>query len=75
MIPQTPQWDPIEWESMSAKLDKLSLSELRELATEVGVVFAIGNAQIDNKEEFIRVLDEADKDELTAAYEKLVSSS
>ena len=66
------QWRPGEWEKMRDKLEALTLKELRELTDKVGIEFAGGNEQITNKEEFILVLDEADKKELFREYDKII---
>lgn len=66
-------WSEEEWEEMRKKLELLSLEELRELTTRVGIQFTIGNENIQNKQEFILVLDEADKDELIKIYEDIIS--
>lgn len=56
---------------MREKLDRLSLEELRELSGKVGIRFTIGNDNILDKDEFILVLDEADKNELMAEYKRI----
>ena len=67
------QWaDKEEWLKMRNKLMKLSLKQLRDLATKVGIKFSVGNEKIRNKEEFVLVLDEADKNELLKEYKKLL---
>lgn len=66
-------WSEEEWEEMRKKLELLSLEELRELTTRVGIQFTIGNENIQDKQEFILVLDEADKDELIKIYEDIIS--
>jgi len=48
------------------------LKQLRDLATKVGIKFSVGNEKIRNKEEFVLVLDEADKNELLKEYKKLL---
>lgn len=68
----TTQWKDDEWEKFREKLDKLSLSEVRSLANKTGMKFAVGNIKITDKEEFIWILDEADKDELISEYNKLI---
>ena len=66
------QWKPEEWNEMRAKLEDLSLEELRDLTTKVGIKFTIGNQNITDKEEFILVLDEAGRKELIRKYEKII---
>lgn len=74
------QWTPEEWEKMREKLELLSLEEIRELTARVGIEFTGGNESIRDrkeataKEQFILVLDEADKDELISEYKKIISS-
>jgi Fe-S cluster assembly ATPase SufC len=74
------QWEPGEWDEFRKKLEELSLEDLRELTTKVGIKFAGGNENIIDtknltaKEQFILVLDEADKDELMKEYEKIIES-
>lgn len=66
------QWMNEEWERMKEKLNILSLDELRALATKTGIVFTEGGENIQDKEEIILTLDEADKDELEKEYEKIL---
>lgn len=66
------QWPKEEWFKMMDKLEILSLEELRDLTTKVGINFTIGNENIENKQEFILVLDEAEKDELIEEYNKII---
>jgi len=66
------QWpDKKEWFIMYDKLMKLSLNQLRDLTTKLGIIFTGGNDKIKNKKEFVLVLDEADKNELLKEYKKL----
>lgn len=67
------QWEPGEWEELEKKLRMLSLEQLKTLTDRVGINFTIGNDKITDKEEFILVLDEADKDELYKEYERLIA--
>lgn len=72
------QWKSREWDKFRKKLDNLSLGELRELTTKVGIEFTGGNENVvDNrnltaKEQFILVLDEADKEKLFREYEYIL---
>jgi len=72
------QWEPGEWDEFRNKLEELSLEELRELTTKVGIEFNGGNENIIDtknltaKEQFIFVLDEADKKELFREYENII---
>ena len=66
------QWKDDEWEAMREKLKGLSLEELREIASATGIKFSIGNEKIMDREEFILVLDEADKNDLMDAYKKII---
>lgn len=67
------QWpDKKIWFEMMDELDKLSLEELRDLTTKMGICFVIGNENIKNKQEFILVLDEAKKDELLREYDEII---
>lgn len=73
-------WKSEEWDKMREKLDKLSLEELRNLATQVGIEFEGGNENIADtknltaKEQFLLVLDEADKEELFREYKNIIES-
>jgi hypothetical protein len=58
------QWNESEWEVMRNRLQVLSLAQLRDLATRLGIRFAGGNDQVRSREEFILVLDEAERGEL-----------
>jgi hypothetical protein len=60
---------------MAGKLRQLSLEELCQLTTTVGIEFSIGNNLITDKEEFIGVLDEADQGELKKAYQQILQSN
>jgi len=64
------KWGPGEWEHRREKLEQLSLDQLRFIADRVGIRFAGGNDAIQNKEEFLAVLDESDPHELKGAYEE-----
>ncbi len=72
------QWKPGEWNEFRKKLDNLSLEELRELTTKVGIEFTGGNENVVDtrnltaKEQFILVLDEADKKELFREYKAIL---
>jgi len=57
---------------MREKLERLSLEDLRELVTRCGIVFTEGNNQINDRDEFILVLDEADRGRLEGEYERLI---
>ncbi len=66
------QWpDKKEWFAMYDKLMMLSLEELRDLTTKLGIIFTGGNDQIKNKRDFVLVLDEADKNELLKEYKNI----
>ncbi len=67
------QWKRGEWDLMKEKLNYLSLQELSALSTAVGIDFTIGNEKIKSREEFILVLDEADKKKLYSAYDSIIS--
>lgn len=64
------QWGEGEWDMIRSQLEKLSLEELCAITTSVGIKFTIGNENIKNKEEFLLVLDEAEKEELLLELEK-----
>lgn len=67
------QWpNKDEWYKMQDKLNQLSLKELRELTTKLGINFSIGNENINNKQDFILVLDEAVKKNLLKEYNKII---
>lgn len=74
------QWPPKEWEGMRNKLEKLTLKDLANLTTRVGIEFSEGNKSVKNnrnitaKEQFILVLDEADKKKLILEYKKILKS-
>jgi len=68
------QWDPQEWGLMTERLKRLTLEELRQLTTDVGIEFSDGNETITDKEDFILVLDEADKNALQEAYQKILGN-
>lgn len=74
------QWSFIEWEKMRERLEKLSLDQLRLLATRTGIEFEGGNEtvkdreQISAKEQFLMVLDEADREKLQAEYDKITKA-
>lgn len=68
----TSQWKEGEWEKFKTELYKLSLLEVRFLANITGMKFVGGNSKITDKEEFILILDEADKGELISEYNKLI---
>lgn len=53
-------------------LESLSLEQLREIATAVGVNFSVGNSNIHDKQDFLLVLDEADEHDLVKAYNDIV---
>ncbi len=54
------------------KIENLTLGELKEIATEVGINFTIGNENIKDKQEFLQVLDEAEPYELEQSYRKVL---
>jgi hypothetical protein len=54
------------------KFEKLTLEELRTIATEVGINFLSGNENITDKEKFLDVLDEAYPEELEASYQRIL---
>lgn len=68
------QWTPEAWEAMAQKLEELSLAELRQLVTAVGIEFVGGNDQIVNKQEIVDVLDEADRAELEEMFQQIIRS-
>lgn len=57
---------------MRRKLEQLSLAELCELTTRVGIKFTIGNDKITDPDEFVLVLDEADRPSLEDEYRRLI---
>jgi hypothetical protein len=66
------QWpDKKEWFKLHDELMKLSLKQLSDLTTKLGVIFTCGNDKIKNKKEFVLVLDEVDKSELLKECKKL----
>lgn len=72
------KWKPEEWEKFRAKLETLSLDQLRNLATRVGMKFSGGNENVSDRkqmtarEQFIMVLDEVDREKLQAEYDKII---
>lgn len=70
-------WDKEEWEVMKESLRTLSEKKLEQLVTEMGIQFAGGvqsvkdRAYITRKEQFILVLEEADKEALKRAAKEL----
>lgn len=68
------QWTKKEWEQVREKLEQLSLKELRDLTTKVGIRFTIGNDKITDSDEFVLVLDEADRKELECEYNKIAAN-
>ncbi len=72
------QWRPEEWKEFRKNLEGLSLEEIRQLADKVGVAFSGGNDSITDsknfsaKEQFILVMDEVDKTDLTREYENMI---
>lgn len=64
------QWTKNEWFKMYDKLMKLSLKQLCDLTTKLGIIFVGGNDKIKDKKEFVLVLDEADKEKLLKEYKK-----
>ncbi len=59
--------------SKFAKFEKLTLEELRIIATEVGINFLAGNGNIKDKWEFITTFDEADPKELEESYNRVIN--
>lgn len=57
-----------------SKFENLSLAELRQMATEVGIKFMIGNDNITDKEKFLNVLDEAVPEELEESYIRIIKN-
>ena len=66
------QWTKNEWFIMYDKLMELSLKQLYDLTTKLGITFTGGNDKIKNKKEFVLVLDEADKEKLLKEYKKAI---
>jgi hypothetical protein len=66
------EWNFKEWQKFEHKLWRLSLSEMADLMTAVGAEFTIGNKNIKKKEEFILVMDEAEKVDLLREYERVI---
>ena len=60
-------WTPAEWEIFQNKLQQLDMDTLAKIAHEVGIVFHHANI---NKDEYLSVLDESEKNELIIAYKK-----
>jgi hypothetical protein len=52
---------------------KLSLEELRTIATAAGIKFTIGNENVKDKLELIYTFDEADFKELDEVYNSIIS--
>lgn len=67
-------WTKEEWEEMYSKLERLSLAQLRDLTTRVGIKFTVGNENITNPQDFILVLDEVDKEELLREYHDILAN-
>ncbi|MEW5805265.1 MAG: hypothetical protein AB1721_00845 [Patescibacteria group bacterium] len=65
-------WQWGEWIKFTRKLQQLSLEELCQLATKLGIRFSIGNERITDKDDFINVLNEADKSELLREYNEII---
>ncbi|MDT7540608.1 MAG: hypothetical protein QOE33_512 [Acidobacteriota bacterium] len=53
------------------KFEKLSIEQLRTIATEVGINFLMGNENITDKEDILLALDEADLKELEESYNRV----
>ena len=70
-MPHNSQWTILEWDEMVKKLSSLSLDQLKELTEKVGIKFTQGTQSINNKEELILVLDEANREDLEKELEKL----
>lgn len=65
------QWGEGEWETVESELEKLSTEQLRAITTNVGIVFTGGNERINDRQEFIMVLDEAKKEDLYRELKKI----
>jgi hypothetical protein len=67
-----------DWKVMRAKLERLSVDELKELAERVGVKFSEGTdsmkdrPQASVKEQLLLVLDESAPDELEREYRRII---
>jgi len=68
------QWAKEEWTAMRRRLEKLSLAELCEIVTRLGITFTVGNENITDPDEFVLVLDEADRPRLETEYQRIISS-
>ncbi len=70
------EWNKEEWEATKESLRAFSENELEKLVVELGIQFAGGvqavkdRAHLSRKEQFILVLEEADKEALKQAIEK-----
>lgn len=65
------QWAPGEWNDVRERLESLTIVQLRKVTKEVGIEFEGGTDRITDKEELVRVLDEADKEDLSKSYEAI----
>ena len=72
------EWSPEEWMEMKKKLDKLSLAEVKRIATLAGMAFEGGIDSVKDrrvasaKEQIILTLDEVGKENLQSAYETVL---
>jgi hypothetical protein len=57
-----------------SKYEKLSIEQLRTIATEVGINFLMGNENVIDKEDILLALDEADPKELEESYDRVQKS-
>ena len=64
------KWVKEEWEKFEKKLESLSVEELKEIADATGLRFFADNIR---KEDYINALDESNKEDLLAEYERIIS--
>lgn len=65
------EWTAKEWQKFKEKLENLSLSELGQLANAVGIKFTAPTKTL-NQEDYINVMDEANKKKLLEEYQKII---
>ncbi len=63
---------PKEWKLLRAQLSVLTDDQVRKIASEVGIMFT-GSLSA-TKEDYIDILDEAYWDELSDAYQRVVTT-
>jgi hypothetical protein len=60
-----------EFNNIRPRLEGLSIDELREIVTNTGITFSIGNENITDRDELTLVLDESDKEDVERELKRL----